>query len=214
MAFSQRGAPNGPDDFRTKGVPVDRRAGYEHWLASDVLEFTSHGYDGHMFDNDGAPRYFPEGRYRADAQTDWVLEFIDAQKESDQPFMLMSSFIEPHHQNDHNHYEGPHGSKERFKNFHPPGDLIGQGGDWREEYPDYLGCIHSLDANLGRIREKLDKLGMLEHTIILYFSDHGTHFKTRNGEYKRSCHDASIRIPLIASGPGLPVASAAMLWQI
>jgi len=38
----------------------------------------------------------------------------------------------------------------------------------------------------------------------MYTSDHGSHFRTRNSEYKRSCHEASIRIPLVASGPGLP----------
>jgi arylsulfatase A-like enzyme len=38
--------------------------------------------------------------------------------------------------------------------------------------------------------------------IIVYTSDHGSHFRTRNGEYKRSCHEASIRIPMVVCGPG------------
>jgi arylsulfatase A-like enzyme len=45
--------------------------------------------------------------------------------------------------------------------------------------------------------------------ILFVFSDqqrwdsnHGSHFRTRNSEYKRSCHEASIRVPLIACGPG------------
>ena len=33
-------------------------------------------------------------------------------------------------------------------------------------------------------------------------TDHGCHFRTRNAEYKRSCHDASTRIPLLVRGPG------------
>jgi len=36
----------------------------------------------------------------------------------------------------------------------------------------------------------------------VFTSDHGCHFRTRNLEYKRSCHDASIRIPLVIRGPG------------
>jgi len=83
-----------------------------------------------------------------------------------------------------------------------PGDLVDTEGDWRENYPDYLGCINSIDENLGRIRDELDKLGLAENTLILYTSDHGSHFRTRNSEYKRSCHEASIRIPMIACGPG------------
>ena len=146
-------------------------------------------------------REFPEGRYRVDAQTDWVLEYLQT-RTGEQPFFLFVSYIEPHHQNDHNHYEGPHGSKEKFADFVVPGDLDGTGGDWREEYPDYLGCIHSLDENLGRIRAELERLGLAEDTLIIYTSDHGSHFRTRNGEYKRSCHDGCIRIPMLACGPG------------
>ena len=38
--------------------------------------------------------------------------------------------------------------------------------------------------------------------IIIYTSDHGCHFKTRNMEYKRSCHESSIHTPLIIKGGG------------
>ncbi len=200
--LASSGPRGGPDDFRTRPVPLERRGGYEDfWLASDVLEFTSHSYDGHMFNADMEKVPFPEGRYRADAQTDWVLEYLET-RTGEQPFFLFISYIEPHHQNDHGHYEGPQGAREQFKDFVVPGDLEGTEGDWREEYPDYLGCIHSLDMNLGRIREKLSALGLAENTLIVYTSDHGSHFRTRNHEYKRSCHEGCIRIPMIAYGPG------------
>ncbi len=189
-------------DYRTKPVPPERRGGYrDYWLASDVLEFTSHSYDGHMFDTDGNQVDFPPGRYRVDAQTDWALDYLRT-RSGEKPFYLFVSYIEPHHQNDHNRYEGPHGSKERFANYPVPGDLIGTEGDWRENYPDYLGCIHSIDQNLGRIRKELGTLGLAEDTLILYTSDHGSHFRTRNSEYKRSCHEGCIRIPMLACGPG------------
>ena len=193
---------DGPDDFRTKPVPPERRGGYrDFWLASDILEFTSHAYDGHMFDAAGRQRDFPPGRYRVDAQTDWAIEYLRT-RTGERPFFLFLSYIEPHHQNDHGHYEGPHGSRERFRDFVPPSDLAGAAGDWREEFPDYLGCIHSLDQNLGRIRGELERLGLAENTLIFYTSDHGSHFRTRNSEYKRSCHEACIRVPLVACGPG------------
>jgi len=196
------GERDGDDDFRTTGVPRDRRGGYEdYWLASDVLEFTSHGYDGHMFDADGNRREFAPGRYRVDAQCDWTLEYLDTRPQ-DRPFFLFLSFIEPHHQNDHNCYEGPHGSRERWADYDVPGDLVDTEGDWRENYPDYLGCCNALDSALGRIRDKLQKLGIADNTLILYTSDHGSHFCTRNGEYKRACHDNCIRIPMVACGPG------------
>jgi len=196
------GPRSGANDFRIRAVPDERRGGYDdYWLASDTLEFTSHSYDGHMFDSDGFKREFPEGRYRVDAQTDWVLEYLET-RAMDKPFFLFTSYIEPHHQNDHNCYEGPHRSKEKYADFPVPGDLVDTTGDWRENYPDYLGCINSLDHNLGRIRDKLQELGIADNTLIVYTSDHGSHFRTRNAEYKRSCHDGCVRIPLVICGPG------------
>ena len=107
--LSSFGPHDGADNFRTRPVPPERRGGYkDFWLASDTLEFTSHSYDGYMFDADMNRREFPEGRYRADAQTDWVLEYLQT-RNGEKPFFLFVSYIEPHHQNDHNHYEGPHG---------------------------------------------------------------------------------------------------------
>ena len=200
--LASTGHADGPDDFRTKAVPPERRGGFkDFWLASDVLEFTSHSYDGHMFDGAMNQCDFPPNRYRADVLTDWAIEYL-GNRTSTKPFFLFLSYIEPHHQNDHNHYEGPEGSKERFKDFVVPGDLEGTGGDWREEYPDYLGCINSIDHNLGRLRSELERLGIANDTVIIYTSDHGSHFRTRNSEYKRSCHESSIHIPLIINGPG------------
>ncbi|NCO34956.1 MAG: arylsulfatase [Armatimonadetes bacterium CG2_30_59_28] len=196
------GPRNGEDDFRDRPVPRHLRGGYDdYWLAADVLEFTSHSYDGHMYDANMVRRDFPEGRYRVDVLTDWTLEYLRT-RSGETPFFLFLSYIEPHHQNDHGHFEGPHGSKTRFSNFVPPGDLANAGGNWREEYPDYLGCVHSLDENLRRIRAALEALDVADNTLIIYTSDHGSHFCTRNSEYKRSCHDGCIRIPMVACGPG------------
>jgi len=190
------------NNFRTSPVPSERRGGYkDYWLASDVLEYTSHSYDGHMFNADMDKVEFPKDRYRVDCLTDYAIEYLRT-RSREKPFFLFLSYIEPHQQNDHKCFEGPKGSKERFKDYRVPGDLTGTEGDWRENFPDYLGCVNSLDTNLGRIRDELKRLGLAENTLIFYATDHGCHFRTRNREYKRSCHDASIRIPMIACGPG------------
>ena len=170
-------------------------------MASDVLEFTSHGYGGYLYNGDMEKVEF-DG-YRADCMTDFAIDYLRNQ-DGQKPFFLFLSYLEPHHQNDQNRYEGPEGSKEKYKDFVVPGDLVGTEGDWQTQYPDYLGCCHSLDYNLGRIRTELDNLGFAENTVLIYTTDHGSHFMTRNNEYKRSCHESSIRIPLIIYGPGFP----------
>lgn len=189
-------------DFRAEPVPPDRRGGYkDFWLASDVLEFTSHAYDGHLFDADMKKVEFPPGRYRADCLTDFALDYL-RKRSTKRPFFLFLSYVEPHHQNDHNCYEGPKGSKDKYRNFVAPADLMPSAGDWRQSYPDYLGCCSSIDYNVGRVRKQLSDLKLAENSVFIYTSDHGSHFRTRNSEYKRSCHDGCIRVPLIICGPG------------
>jgi len=185
----------------TKPVPAELRGGYrDHWLAADTLEFTSDCNGGYMFDTQNRRVEF--GGYRADRQTDFVLDYLNNRR-SDKPFFLFVSWIEPHHQNAAGHYQGPPGSKEKYKNHPIPEDLRALGGgDWAREYPDYLGCCASLDVNVGRIVQTLKELGEYENTLIVYTSDHGSHFKTRNGEYKRSCHESCVRVPMIIHGPG------------
>ena len=120
-------------------IPIEYRGGYkDYWLATDTLENTSHGYTGgYVFNGDMQRVDFPG--YRVDSITSFVIDYLEKQSEQ-QPFFLFVSYIEPHHQNDHHHYEGPPGSKEKFKDFEVPGDLKGTKGDWRKEFPDYLGC--------------------------------------------------------------------------
>ena len=193
-------------DHTVTAIPRELRGGYTgFWRAADVLEFTSHGYDGFVFDENNQRVDFKG--YRADCINDMALEFLDGYT-GEKPFFMTVSQIEPHHQNDRRHYEGPEGSKERFKNFILPEDLKALGGNAAEEYPDYLGQCASLDENLGRLVAKLKEKGLYENTVILFASDHGSHFLTRNrdehlngyDDYKRSCHDACLHVPLVIAG--------------
>ncbi|MCH5170917.1 MAG: sulfatase-like hydrolase/transferase [Oscillospiraceae bacterium] len=179
-------------------VPKEKRGGYkDYWMAADVLEFTSHGYDGYIFDGDNNKVEFKG--YRADCINDFALDYLD-RKTSDKPFFMFISQLEPHHQNDHHRYEGPVETVEKYKDYPLPDDLTFLSGDYDEMYPDYIASINRIDENIGKLVGKLKEMGIYDNTVIIYTSDHGSHFKTRNFEYKRSCHDSSIHTPLIISG--------------
>ncbi len=194
-------------DYQRSAIPLEARGGYDgFWRVSDILEFTSHGYGGYVFDENMNKIEF--SGYRCDAITDFGLEYLDTVTK-DKPFFLTISHIESHHQNDRNHYEGPDGSKEKFRNCEIPEDLTAfEGGDYYEEYPDYLGQVESLDNNLGRVIKKLKDRGLYNDTIIVYLSDHGSHFRTRNrdenkcgyDDYKRTGHDSALKVPLVIGG--------------
>lgn len=193
-------------DHTITAIPKELRGGYTgFWRVADVLEFTSHGYDGYIFDENNNRLDFKG--YRADCMTDFALDFFDV-RDKEKPFFMTISQIEPHHQNDHKHYEGPIGSKEKYKDYVLPEDLAALEGDYREEYPDYLGQCASLDENLGRLVARLKEEGIYENTVVIFAADHGSHFKTRNkdshlngyDDYKRSCHEACLRVPLVIAG--------------
>ena len=195
--------PADPENDYDCNVSPEYRTGYDDWLASDILEFTSHPYGGTMFDGDGQPVDF--SGYRVDALTDVAIGRIEgyAQSSETRPFFLTVSYIEPHQQNDMERLAAPNGYASRYRDFpHVPWDIVGTAGDWRRELPDYYGMIARLDEALGRMLAALERLGELENTVVLVLTVHGCHFRTRNSEYKRSPHDSSIRIPLVASGPG------------
>src|SRR5690606_11076665 len=55
---------------------------------------------------------------------------------------------------------------------------------------------------IGRILDALAANGQLENTVIVFTSDHGEYLGDYGCFGKRSMHDASCRIPMIARHPG------------
>lgn len=179
-------------------VPKERRGGYDYWLATELTEFVSDAYNTVLFDGDGHPVKLPG--YRVDATTDAAIRYVDNHK--NRAFFLFLSFLEPHFQNHRDDYPAPDGYEEKYQSRWIPPDLAALGGSTHQHLAGYYGMVKRLDEALGRLLDALKSLGLLENTIVLFTSDHGCHFKTRNDEYKRSCHESSVRIPAAARGPG------------
>ena len=118
-------------DYQTKPIPPELRGGYTgFWRTADVLEFTSDGYGGYVFDENMNRLDF--SGYRADCITDFALDFFD-KRDVSKPFFMTISHIEPHHQNNAHHYQGPKGSKEKYANCKIPADLAAfPDGDYKE----------------------------------------------------------------------------------
>ena len=179
-------------------TPRGEQGGYEYWLGSNALEHTSDTYRTVMYDADGREHFLPG--YRVDAVADAAIRWIAEPRE--QPFFLFLSFLEPHHQNHLDDYPPPDGYRERYTGRWVPPDLQALGGSAAQHLGGYFGMVKRLDEAFGRLLDALKSMGLIEETIVLYTSDHGNHFKTRNGEYKRSGHEASIRVPTALGGPG------------
>lgn len=179
-------------------VPPSKQGGYRYWLGSDLLEYASDTYHAVLYTKEQKPVKLPG--YRVDALTDAAIRFIDA--EQHRPFFLFVSYLEPHHQNHLDDYPPPDGYREPYTARWIPPDLAHFTGSAHQHLGGYYGMVKRLDEAFGRVMDALKSLQLLDNTIVLFTSDHGNHFKTRNQEYKRSCHESSIRVPALLTGPG------------
>jgi arylsulfatase A-like enzyme len=179
-------------------APKYRGGFLDLWEASNVIEMTSHPYEGDIYDSNGKPIHF-SGIYRVDFITNRAVRFLQS---ATQPFLLVISQMEPHFQNDCNCFIAPKGYAERYANPFVPGDLKFFPGDWQKQLPDYYGCIARIDESVGTVLKTLRELDIEDNTIVAFVSDHGCHFRTRNSEYKRSPHESSVHIPFVIQGPG------------
>jgi arylsulfatase A-like enzyme len=68
---------------------------------------------------------------------------------------------------------------------------------------DYLGCIKSLDAAVGKLLKYLDDEGLADNTIVVYSSDQGFYLGEHGWFDKRWIYEESLRTPLLVRWPGV-----------
>ncbi|MCF6358939.1 MAG: sulfatase-like hydrolase/transferase, partial [Draconibacterium sp.] len=116
--------------------------------------------------------------------------------EKDKPFFLFMS------------YRAPHGHEREIGNKTLYADQ-----NWPAKERLHAAKITLLDKQIGRLLDKLEKMGMLENTLVLFSSDNGPHdegghkyeFFNSNGNlrgFKRDTYEGGIRVPLIAYWKG------------
>ena len=66
---------------------------------------------------------------------------------------------------------------------------------------DYLRCIASVDENLGRVLDYLDRTGLVDNTVVIYTSDQGFYLGEHGWFDKRWMYEETLRTPLIVRWP-------------
>lgn len=160
-------------------------------------------------------RHHTDGLMADDAA--WVLERCARQK--DRPFFLAVGFFRPHTpyvspQNYFDLYQEKEmpvvqGVKEDQADI-PPAGLASYKKEQDKLTDDlrrqcrqaYYASISFMDAQVGRVVDALDRLGLADNTIIVFTSDHGYHMGEHGLWQKQSLFEESARVPLLIVAPG------------
>jgi len=70
----------------------------------------------------------------------------------------------------------------------------------RREIAHHYDCIKQTDNEVGRIVAALKDDGLLDNTVVFFWTDHGM----RLPRHKQWLYEGGIRVPLVVAGPGIP----------
>ena len=96
-------------------------------------------------------------------------------------------------------------------------DEVGVGGVWkrrdektiRNEIGRQFACSENIDIQVGRVLAKLEAMGELDNTYIIYTADHGMAIGRHGLQGKQNLYDHTWRVPFIVKGPGIKAGTRA-----
>lgn len=140
-------------------------------------------------------------------------EFIENMPD-DFPWHLFVSFVGPH-----DPFDPPTEYGDKYRDVHMP-DAIADDMEGKPEWVrkrtvnvsseevavtrrQYCAATELIDDQIGNMLNALEERGVLDNTYIIYSSDHGEMLGDHGLYTKSVAYEASLRVPLIVTGPGI-----------
>lgn len=175
-----------------------------------------------FYDRDGNEHRYDA--HRTDVTTDLAIDELEKVAKGDRPFMLMMSYQAPHYPEQPapeyaelyknravvrrpNCLEGIDPFTPTFSPYSPrpvenDPNFQRYGNNLDEYIRLYNAMCTQIDANIGRLIDALERLGLADSTMIVFTSDHGDMQGSHGLKNKSLPHEESAGIPLIIHVPG------------
>jgi len=138
--------------------------------------------------------------YKQEGKTDWNFMYMTrpfdgtdwSQRQPNQPFFAQINFSLTHRDFKRDKKNPIDPSKVELPPYYPDHPIA------RRDWADYLESVQLLDTQVGVALQWLQKEGIADNTLVIYFGDHGRpHVRGKQWLY-----DEGIRIPVIVRWPG------------
>jgi arylsulfatase A-like enzyme len=151
--------------------------------------------------------------FKTDIQTDFALDFLD--RNHSKPFCLYVPFYAPHTpfdtqpEADRSHYATSSFSCYPKTPMHAwQNRSLAKMHGSRDAKLAYSALISGVDRNIGRVLQKLERLGVRDNTLVIFTADQGWNaghhgvWGKGNGTVPFNMYEESLRVPLIWNHPG------------